>query len=329
MTVKESSITVPDLEHEGQSFDWSDIQLFMLVAKSGSLRSASRKANRSVNSLRRRLQNLEHNLNRRLLVRAASGTHLTEHGQRLLAASEDMFKASRGVAEEFATAERGLSQTVSVDVEESLASFWLIPFATEYQRFHPDCQIDIQCLAGGPESIGSQCDISVRTAPPDQNSLMIRRLGYFHTQPFASRQFIDRHGEPGNVADLENFPLVECGSAKGDHVSWSDVISAELGGHVAVKTNAVGVQIAAVCQSAGIGLLPTFLVETDPRLVPLLDDLHFRGDVYLTYRRDAAEHRQVRSVIDWLNRIFDAGRSSWFSEHYISPSRSLSVGKNN
>jgi len=319
MAVKDSASPVPNSEHENRSFDWSDVQLFMLVAQYGSLRSAGRRANRSVNSVRRRLQHLEHKLNRRLLVRDASGTHLTEHGRRLQAAGENMFEASLEVEQEFIEASRTRSHPVSIDIDETLANFWLMPLVVGYQHSTPQFQLDFRSATGGSGPNGTYCDVAVHTDRPSQNNLMVIRLGYLHFQPFASREFIKRHGRPKDLDDLENFSMVECSSAIAGHVKWSCLMPAASGKNVTVWTNSGSTHVAAVRHGAGIGLLPTYLTAFDDRLVPLLNGARCRRAIYLTYRRDAAEHRQVRSAIDWLISAFDTKQDPWFLEHYSAP----------
>lgn len=320
MTVKDSPTSVPDLEHAEARFDWNDMQLFMLVARTGSLRRASKLAHRSVNSLRRRLQHLEHQLNCRLLVRDASGTRLTDHGRRLQSVGENMFQASFDVASEFLRAGRDQSAPVTVECGASLANHWLIPKAVGFLAGRPDLALDLRPPCVGVKAGYSDCDLCVLLSEPDQNSQIVTRLGYLHYQPFASRDFIKRHGCPDHESEIRQFKLVEQASFTGAEASWTQLLADPSDINLTITVNCGCAGLSAVAQGAGIGLLPTYFRESDARLVPILDGLNYRRDIFLTYRPEVAEHRQVRSTINWLKSVFDPQRAPWFTAEFKSPS---------
>ncbi len=319
MTATESHHPVPDMEQTELSFNWTDIQLFRLVAQCGSFRAASRKTNRSVNSLRRRLQYLEHQMNCRLLVRDVSGAHLTDQGERLFAAGNDMFEASMKVSRELLKSERAQSPRISIHVEESLGTFWLIPHSIAFQLSNPQFQLDFRCAVQSPGNTLTHCDIAVQTNPPNQDSLIVTRLGYLNTQPFATRGFVERWGEPNTSSDLKRFNLVELEMTTDNELNWAKLMPTLSRNNIVATTNTCASHLAAVSHGAGIGLLPTYLNNIERDLVPLLGELRYSGDIYLTYQRDAGNYKQVRTVIDWLKSIFDARQYPWFSQYISSP----------
>jgi len=124
---------------------------------------------------------------------------------------------------------------------------------------------------------------------------------------------------PEDPAALARLPLVERAPGQREHAGWGELVSKQLEQNISVLANSGCSQFAAVCNGAGVGLLPTFLASVDGRLVPMLEDLRQRSDVYLSYRRDAAEHRRVRLVIDWLKSSFSNRQTQWFCEQYVVP----------
>ncbi len=319
MTAKQIPSPVPNMEHSELNFNWTDVQLFRLIAQCGSFRGASRKSNRSVNSLRRRLRYLEHQMNCRLLVRDVSGAHLTEHGERLLAAGNDMFEASLKVSHELIKAEREQSNRVSIHVDEALGNFWLIPQSVNFQRSNPGFRLDFRCAVQCSDQFHTRCDIAVQTSLPNQDNLIATRLGYLHAQPFATREFVERWGMPYTREDLDRFSLVELDKPQDNEVNWATLVPELSCRNIVVTTNTRATHLAAVCHGAGIGLLPTYFNSVERDLVPLLDDLRYRSDIYLTYQRDAGNHKQVRTVIDWLKSAFNARQHPWFSEKHTPP----------
>jgi hypothetical protein len=52
-----------------------------------------------------------------------------------------------------------------------------------------------------------------------------------------------------------------------------------------------------------------------------MDELHCRRDVFLTYRPDLGEFREIRRVIDWLKATFSPRHQPWFSERFVPVSK--------
>ena len=112
--------------------------------------------------------------------------------------------------------------------------------------------------------------------------------------------------------DLQNFSFVE---EVLDPVSDFDplsMISNETKHLVAMRTHSFSDQCEAVRNGVGLGFLPTFATACDDNIVPLLDEIHGRQDIFLTYRRSSGAHRNLRAVINWLKAIFDRRIYPWF-----------------
>ncbi|MEP1089780.1 MAG: hypothetical protein ABJG95_04395 [Rhizobiaceae bacterium] len=86
---------------------------------------------------------------------------------------------------------------------------------------------------------------------------------------------------------------------------------------VALRTVDTCSQHQAICHGACIGMLPTYIRVFDEQLVPLFDQTHYRQDIFLTYRAEMNQFREIRRVIDWLKTVFDAKRYPWFSNEFV------------
>lgn len=311
---------VPVMEHLDVSFDWNDVRLFVLVAQSGSLRRASSKTNRSINSIRRRLRHLEHQMNSKLLVRDSSGSHLTEDGRALLQASQRMFEASYDVASIINRQNQAPTGKVKIGVTEGLGTFWLVPQLVDFQRSNPQILVDLDCTMAPPDVYAMQADLAVQLDAPERSELMVVKLGYLHMQLFASEEFIRQNGCPKNLEDLRNFKFVEQVSPQVVHHRRADMVPQFPDEMIAVRTNTSSSHAYAISKGAGIGVLPTYARAVTKRVVPVLNEAHFRREIYLTYKKDIGEQKHTRSAIDWLKKSFDARRYPWFAEEFIPPS---------
>jgi len=319
MVIENPAIGVPELEHFDANFDWNDVRLFVLVAQSGSLRRASAKTQRSINSIRRRIQHLEQRVGAKLLVRDTSGSHLTDEGQRLLSASQRMFEASIDVADVINKHDQNLAGTVKIGVTEGLGTFWLVPQLVDFQKQNPKLLVDLQCTMAPPDVYALQTDLAVQLDAPEHNALMVTKLGYLHMQLFASEDFIRENGAPQTLDDLRNFKFVEQLSPQVQSDRRQAMLPNFPEDMISVRTNTSSSHAYAISKGAGLGVLPTYARAVTKRVVPVLNEVHFTREIYLTYKRDIGDQKHTRAAIDWLKAAFDPVKYPWFSEKFVPP----------
>lgn len=310
---------VPHLEHLDTSFDWNDIRLFVLIAETGSLRRASSKTRRSVNSIRRRMEDFENRMGCKLLVRDSSGTHPTHEGKKLLKASLKMLEASYDVASVIQRNDKSLAGKVRIGVTEGLGTFWLVPQLVDFQRSHPNLLVDLECTMTPPDVYALKADLAVQLDAPQYEELMVTRLGYLHMQLFASEDFIRRNGSPESLDDLRRFRFVEQVSPQIPHESRRSLLPGLPDEMISVRTNTSSSHAYAISKGAGIGVLPTYARAVTKRVVPILGDCHFRREIYLTYKRDIGQQKHIRAAIDWLKSSFNATLYPWFAAEFVPP----------
>src|ERR1700694_2299395 len=117
--------------------NWEAVRLFLEIARHGSFRSAADHLKISFNALRRRIDDLERQLDVRLFTRHVDGVRPTAEGRRILDSAERMEAASFGLVRARDQATSALSGTVKVAVTEGLGTFWIAPRLVEFQRAYP------------------------------------------------------------------------------------------------------------------------------------------------------------------------------------------------
>lgn len=318
MAIENTNRGVPELEHY-TNFDWNDVRLFVLIAQSGSLRRASTKTNRSINSIRRRINHLENRIGAKLLVRDSAGSHLTDMGKDFLAASQRMFDASFDVASVISRTDQSIEGKVKIGVTEGLGTFWIVPQLVDFQKTHPNILVDLECTMVPTDVYALQSDLSVQLDAPVNNELIVTKLGYLHMQLFASEDFIRQYGSPESLNDLHKFKFVEQVSPQVPHTNRTTMLPNFPDEMIAVRTNTSSSHAYAISKGAGIGVLPTYARAVTKRVVPILGEAHFRREIYLTYKRDIGQQKHTRAAIDWLKSAFDPVRYPWFSERFVAP----------
>lgn len=303
--------------------DWEAAHVFLEVARSGSFRAAAQKLRQSVNALRRRVDALEKDLGAALLVRHVNGVRLTDEGSKIYNAALHMESVSFELLRARNSSEKQAEGEVSLSITEGLGAYWLLPRLTEYQNANPKLTLNLRCTQKPPDLLRLEADVSVQLVRPQEPDLKVMKLGHLHMMFFAAQSYVDVHGCPKTVSELEKHRLVILTEDRG---SWEPLYQKALAGmsptgHVALRNNVSSAHFWSIFKGAGIGLLPSYVQALGSNLVALdITEIH-NHEIWLTYRSDAKRIARVRKTIDWIVRSFDPGRFPWFREEFIHPAR--------
>ena len=301
--------------------DWENVRQFIEVVRRGSIRSAADHMSVSVSALRRRLANLERQLNTPLITRHTDGIRVTAEGQQIFDAACQMETAAFGMMRARDATAPDISGEVKIAVTEGTGTFWLAPRLVELQRAYPKLLVNLKCAMSPADVSNLEADLAVQLVKPDSPELKVVRLGFLHTMPFAAQSYINTYGLPTSLEELKTHRLVLHVAEQTEHEAlfrkfWPDV---PFIGTVALKTNVASAHLWAVAKGAGIGWLPTYTHFIGGRIVPIEIKPCFVSDIWLTYHPDVARIARVRRIIDWVRDSFDARKFPWFGEQFIHP----------
>jgi DNA-binding transcriptional LysR family regulator len=301
--------------------DWETIHTFLEVVRRGSFRSASDHLGLSINALRRRISDLEHQLGVALLTRHVDGVRTTAEGAEILAAAQKMELASFGLIRARDRSNPALDGEVKLAVTEGLGTFWLAPRLIEFQRAYPKLLVDLNCAMQSADVLRLQADAAVQLTKPENPDVKIVKLGRLHSMPFAAPSYISVYGAPRTLEELFKHRVVLQIAEQTAMKEIYDRIAPGVpqAGFVAMRNNVSSAHIWAISKGAGIGWAPTYVHAIGGRMVPIELDLHFAFDIWLTYHPDAARIPRVRRMIDWIIDSFDGRKFPWFRDEFIHP----------
>jgi DNA-binding transcriptional LysR family regulator len=159
-----------------------------------------------------------------------------------------------------------------------------------------------------------EADIAIRWRQPVQPDLVQRRLFTVHFHVFASKAYVERHGAPRSLGDLDQHRICSFGPNPPPYLSdlnWLEkagrapdqqrVASVRINNIVALKN--------AVVAGTGIGVLPDFIVEDDDSLVQLeLGAEAPSYDLYFVYPEELRNSARVRAFRDFILAKAEAWR---------------------
>jgi DNA-binding transcriptional LysR family regulator len=193
---------------EANNYRWDDLKLFLIAAEAGSLRAAARIAGCSLNTIRNRLEQLEHDLGIVLGKRTADGLVLTPEGFELASIA----RAMRSTGATIERLRRGREQErggrISFAVTEGLGTFWLMPRLVEFQADNPHLTIDLSCDMRPVDVLFRDTDLAIQLDMPDHPDLVVTRVGTLHLMPFASPAYLAKHGTPHSIQEALSHKLV-------------------------------------------------------------------------------------------------------------------------
>lgn len=305
--------------------NWETVRLFLEIARHGSFRSAADHLKISFNALRRRIDDLERQLNVRLFTRHVDGVRPTAEGKRILDSAERMEAASFGLVRTRDEVASALSGTAKVAVTEGIGTFWIAPRLVEFQRAYPKLIIDLRCAMQSADVLRMEADVAVQLIRPASADLKVVKLGRLHVMPFAAKSYLETYGVPKGLEDAPKHRIVLLAAEQ----VTSDAEYARLFpglpqlGFVAIRTNTTSAHYWVIAKGAGIGILPTYAYALGARVVPIDIGLHMQFDIWLTYHPDANKIPRIRRLIDWLIESFDSKRFPWFKDEFIHPDELL------
>lgn len=175
----------------GSMPDWQSIRVFLTLQRSGSFRSAAAKLGLSVNSVRRRIGDLEALIGAPLMTRHVDGIRLTTEGQAILDAANRMEAAAFSLVRTGEVAPFAETGEVRIAVTEGLGAFWLAPRLVEFQRANPRLTVDLRCAMESADVLRLEADVAIQLTRPTSPDLRVVKLGRIHMVPYAGRSYVE------------------------------------------------------------------------------------------------------------------------------------------
>ena len=291
-----------------QVADWSDYQAFLAIARAGQLARAAQVMGVDATTMGRRLRRLEARLGATLFEQTREGQVLTEAGEALLSQVEAMAQAASGIGEG-AAASGGLSGTLRISVSEGFGTWFLPPLLPDFVRAHPALTLDLVASSGFLSPSKREADIAVTLSRPKAGPVIARKLSDYALRLYASPAYLAAAGVPARAADLaQGHRLVGYipDLLYAPELRYLDELHPGLA--ATLRSSSINAQHRLVAAGAGMGVLPCFIGDADPALVPVLPDRRILRSFWIVTHKDTHNLARVRAGKDWLADVVQRGR---------------------
>ena len=290
---------------------WTEIELFVQIAETGSMSRAAEALDLSNAAASRHLSGLEERLGARLVERNTRRLYLTDTGQ-------EFFSRAKGILAELKDAESAVNATslnptgvLRISASLSFSLHHIAPLLREFTQRYPNVTVHIEAANRYMDIIDNNIDVAIRTreVEPDSN-ITIRRLAETRRILTASPRYLAQHGLPKTLEDLARHKLLIYTLANNPNELRFTRDGKTTIMNVKGVLDANDGQILRVAALDGLGILvqPSYIVYDDivaGRLVPVLDEWDLpRLSVNLAYPSRKHLSAKVRTFIDFVAEHF-------------------------
>ena len=240
------------------------MSMLLEAVDAGSLSAAGRRLGVPLATVSRKVAELEKHLNCHLLIRGGRKLLLTEAGSHYVNACRqimgDIKEAERMASGEYLAPQGELVISVPIVFGRT----HVLPVLAEFLRAYPDVQVRMLQSDRAVSLLEEHVDLAVRIGRLPDSSLIATRIGNIAQVLCASPSYLERHGIPRQLEDLQQHDCIAFNALTQGDDRWSfirngDNIMMDIRPRLFVNT----AEAAAAAAGAGIGIarVLSYLIE--------------------------------------------------------------------
>lgn len=171
--------------------EWSDVRIFLAVARTGTLGAAARMLQLSHPTIGRRLRALEEATGQTLFQRTADGFVLTEEGNAIVPLAEQMEESALTMERRLTGEQQKLEGTLKVSSADWFGAYVLPSVIAEYSCAYPLVEIEVLTGTRLFNLAQRDADIAFRIVPFDGPDIVQRRLTRMRYGAYVATASID------------------------------------------------------------------------------------------------------------------------------------------
>lgn len=286
--------------------DWDKLRVFHAVAQAGSFTHAGEELHLSQSAVSRQVSALEEELKLPLFHRHARGLILTEQGELLYKTAHEIFAKLSTVEASLNNSRAEPAGELRVTTTVGFGSTWLTPRIGEFLERYPEISLSLICDDRELDLGMREADVAIRMAMPTQPDLVKLRLCTIHTHLFASPEYVERHGVPQSLEEIDEHDLIVYGDEAPPtlrNVNWPLFIGLKAHNRRQPRlqvNNIYGLLLAAE-NGLGIAALPDYMVHGNNRIVRVLPNVQGPSfDTFFVYPEELRNTKRIQVFRDFL-----------------------------
>lgn len=280
------------------------------VARAGRVTAAAVRLGLDHTTVSRRISRLEKQVGQRLFDRDSSaGWTLTETGQRLRSHAEEIESSVLAAAEAVTGSGSTLSGSVRIVAPDGFGTYLLPPALATLNRRHPELTVEVVTADSHVSLTSRGFDVAVTLEVPPSRAMWSRMLTRYRLGLYASTEYAAELGPIADLAALPRDSLIYYVDDRLDIPPLRVLQKVVPGCSARLQFNNIAGQVNAVLAGVGIGLLPTYIGHSDPRLVRLFPEaVSVERCYWLVAPRELIHTARVRVIVELLAGLSDTAR---------------------
>lgn len=288
--------------------DVQDLAIFAKVVSTGSMSAAGRALGLTPAVVSKRIAKLEERLGTLLLQRTTRQIAPTEAGQGFYERIVQIL-SSIEEAEAFVSRRSAMAQgTLRISAPTTFGRLHVAPYLGAFLERNRGLKVSLDLSDEFVDVVGEGFDVAVRIGALADSSLVVKRLAPNHRLLCATPGYLDRHGTPQRLSDLEAHVCLAAAHQDPWRLEGPDG-SVAVHANAPVSTNSSEVVRELCLSGVGIALRSTWDVGPElsaGRLQVVLP--RYRGSrhvaVHAVYPSRRFLPAKVRLFIDWLAGLY-------------------------
>jgi DNA-binding transcriptional LysR family regulator len=277
-----------------RNLEWSDVRIFLSIARSGTLGAAAKRVGQTQPTMGRRLRALEETVGHVLFQRTSDGFVLTDEGAAVLAYAERMEEEALGFSRALAGKDAHLTGLLRVSSSDWFGVHVLTPVFARFLARHRDVSLELVTDSRRYNLARREADLVFRITPFDEPDVIQRKLVHVDYALYGRIDLV-----APLAGDGEGHALISMDSAFGalPDVEWVKRMLPKA--RIAFGSNNRGAQARMCAEGGGFAVLPCPLGDTTPGLRRIdLGEAPPGRNVWLGYHRDLRRVARLRALLE-------------------------------
>ncbi len=283
-----------------------ELQIFVCVIECGSISAAAEQVGQTPSAVSRTLSRLEAKLDTTLINRTTRRMDLTEEGKYFFEQAKSILDQMDELEERLSSRQQTPSGRLRINAASPFMLHAIVPYVAEFRSLYPHIQLELNSNDLIIDLLEQSTDVAIRIGLLADSTLHARSLGCSPLHILASPAYLERHGTPRSVAELDEHTLLgftqteslnhwPLRHAHGDRWQIRPGISASSGEtlrHLALE-------------GQGIACLSHFMTIDDiraARLTPILGEFNsgYRQPINAVYYRNSQLALRIQCFLDFI-----------------------------
>jgi len=279
---------------------WDLYRTFLAVLADGSLSGAARSLAVTQPTIGRHIEALEQALGLALFVRSQRGLAPTEAALALRPYAETLASTVAAMRREASSQGDVVRGVVRISASEIIGAEVLPSIVGALRARYPELELELALTNEVSNLLRREADVAVRMVEPDQEALVVRKLGAVEIGMFARRAYLDRCGTPKTARDLAEHTLIGFDRETPAFRAIRARVTGLGSVHFALRATSDVAQLELLRAGAGIGFCQVPLAKGHDLVRLLPKAFSLRLGIWLAMHENLRTTPRCRAVFDGL-----------------------------